>query len=159
MAKVKVKGRDYEVERCEECGIYGVGRHALTCKVQTPEEMLANYRKRLEDAGREILCWKARDKRLGELITFWNGKAEALRHENNKLRAQVRRQTPSVNADLLASCEAMHEALKRYEMDVEEDPPYPHNAMMKRARRAIQAAIEGPGHVEEGPTMRTTDEG
>lgn len=46
----------------------------------------------------------------------------------------------SVISGLLASLKELVDAMHRYEMDVEEDAPYIHREMMKRAHTSIDAA-------------------
>jgi hypothetical protein len=76
--------------QCEECQ-YWHGSHALTCSRLTVDSLLLNYEGERFCNQHNLQASQIRDRRQTEQVTLWQGKFHALRHENNRLRAKVRK--------------------------------------------------------------------
>ena len=92
-------------ERCSECRAYDVGgggwKHGIECSQVTAEERAQRWQESyqmLYDRERKTQSrHNAAITRWHEQVTLWQGKFQAVKHENNKLRNKLYQRGGSVN--------------------------------------------------------------
>lgn len=75
-------------EQCSECSYYR-GAHAYYCSHTTMDELRKSLMQALERENRNRTARDIQFRRMKELLSLWQGKFHALRHENNKLRRKI----------------------------------------------------------------------
>lgn len=84
-------------EQCSECSYYR-GAHACYCSRITVDELRKSLMQALERENHNRTAREIQFRRLNERLTFWQGKFHALRHENNKLRRRLQRESKPTSA-------------------------------------------------------------